>query len=116
VIPLVHPAVSRTGMRLSPASAWRRLRLGAWPGMVRQDVLVARDERFRSPAWDEQIEAAFEQRPRRARPARRLSWRQQPPPVLLSSHTHNRQAAAPCEDPRHAQQQVRPRMVTAVPV
>lgn len=50
-------------MRLSPASAW-----GAWPGVVRQDHLVARDEWFRSPAWDEQIEAAFEQRLRRARP------------------------------------------------
>ena len=36
--------------------------------MVRQDVLVARDEWFRSPAWDEQIEAAFEQRLGRARP------------------------------------------------
>lgn len=36
--------------------------------MVRQDVLVARDEWFRSPAWDEQIEAAFEERLRRARP------------------------------------------------
>ena len=46
--------------------------------------------------------------------ARRLSWRQQPPPVLLSSHTHNRQAAAPCEDPQSAQQQVKPRMATAV--
>src|SRR5262249_37870648 len=29
-------------------------------------------------------------------PRRPLSWRQQPPSFLLSSHTHDRQAAAPC--------------------
>ena len=42
------------------------------------------------------------------RPARPLCWQPQPqPPILLSSHTHNRQAAAPC---RRATRHVRPPM------
>jgi hypothetical protein len=36
-------------------------------------------------------------RPVSGAPGRRLSWRQQRPPVLLSSQTHDRQAAAPCK-------------------
>jgi hypothetical protein len=49
-------------------------------------------------------------------PARRLSWRQQPPSVLLSSHTHDRQAAAlrKIASPRRAQAQVKARMAAAV--
>jgi hypothetical protein len=43
-------------------------------------------------------------------PTRRLSWRQQPPSILLPSQTHDREAAALREGRRHAHQQVKGRM------
>ena len=49
-----------------------------------------------------------------AGPARRLSRRQQPPSILLSSQTHDRQAAALREGLHHAHQQVKGRMAAAV--
>jgi hypothetical protein len=55
---------------------------------LRQDVLVAsaaRDDWFRSPVWDGQIEAAFEQRLRRARPYHQPQYLRIQATHLLSS-------------------------------
>ena len=49
-------------------------------------------------ARPQQLPAA---QPASAGPARRLSWRQQPPSILLSSHTHDREAAAPVQPRFH---------------
>jgi len=63
--------------------AWR-----AWSRAARQNVLVAsagRDSWFRSPVWDGQIEAAFEQRLQRARPGNRAQYIRIQATYLLSS-------------------------------
>jgi hypothetical protein len=49
-----------------------------------------------------------------AGPGRYLSWRQQPPPILLSSQTHDREAAAPNDLVLRTPPQVTTQMAAAV--